>query len=428
MITPEYLNEVIQNTELAVNKLNNKLLKDVVKHILYAFQTGNELLMPSTIHDLHKIVQSGYSLEEIQNLIEQSMPSIQSEIHQAFLESANEIAQYNYEFTRMMVEYAKINAKMPEYTFENIPRKASELHMTKAEILTLENAYKRTNYTVRNITQSTANSVYQSYFDCCDDAYMRVQAGQSPSKAITDVIDELAQKGCTSVQYPTGHVDKIDVAVARAVRTGINQANSEIILNRASEMGVQYVKVSQHLGARVTKVDDYTNHSWWQGKIYSLDWNNPILAKNIANIPLQDKEFGYLQELKAKLTKEKKHKYPDFVETCGYGTIEGIIGINCRHTFMMWNPDVNINNDEPIDSAENEKRYNNEQKQRAMERQIRRWKGERSALKQIPPNEYSVRKIAELTSKINAGVDSYKKFCDRNNLPYFGDRLGIGVI
>ena len=304
MITPEYLNEVIQGTEIAVNRLNNQLLVEVIKKIVEAFYDEKDILMPSTIHKLHLIVQSGYSLDEIQQMIEQALPNISKEIHKAFLESANTIAAYNYEFSKLMIQEYSINVDMPEYTFENIPRSAKDLHMTRMEIMKLENAYRRTRGTVKNLTKSTALSVQKAYIQACDDIYMKAQAGMPVQQAVNEVVGDLAKQGITTVTYPTGHTDKIDVAIARAVRTGINQANSEIILTRCSEMGIQYVKVSQHLGARVTKHDDYTNHSWWQGKVYKLDWSKDILQKNIANIPLEDKEFGYLQAIKEKLMEE----------------------------------------------------------------------------------------------------------------------------
>ena len=304
MITPEYLNEVIQGTEIAVNRLNNQLLIEVIKKIVEAFYDGKDILMPSSIHKLHLIVQSGYSLDEIQQIIEQALPNISKEIHKAFLESANMIAAYNYEFSKLMIQEFSINVDMPEYTFENIPRSAKDLHMTRMEIMKLENAYRRTRGTVKNLTKSTALSVQKAYIQACDDIYMKAQAGMPVQQAVNEVVGDLAKQGITTVTYPTGHTDKIDVAIARAVRTGINQANSEIILTRCAEMGIQYVKVSQHLGARVTKNNDYTNHSWWQGKVYKLDWSKDILQKNIANIPLEDKEFGYLQAIKEKLMEE----------------------------------------------------------------------------------------------------------------------------
>lgn len=428
MITPEYLNEVIQGTEMAVNRLNNQLLIDVIKHIVESFYSDRDILMPSTISKLHLIVQSGYSLDDIQGIIENALPKISNEIHKAFLESANIIAAYNYEFSKLMIHEYNINVYMPEYTFENIPRSAKDLHMTRNEILKLENAYRRTNGTVKNITKSTALSVQNAYIQACDDIYMKSQAGVPVQQAVNEVVEGLAKNGITTVIYPTGHSDKIDVAIARAVRTGINQANSEIILTRCAEMGIKYVKVSQHLGARVTKKNDYTNHSLWQGKIYSLDWEKGVLIKNMASVPLQDEEFGYLQELKAKLMMEKKYNYPDFVDVCGYGKIDGIIGINCRHTFQMWQPGINIDNNKPIDQKENEKRYLQEQNQRAMERSIRRMKGERKALKQIPPNEDTKTKIALLTDKINKAVETYGKYCEKYGLPYHSDRLGVGII
>ena len=94
----------------------------------------------------------------------------------------------------------------------------------------------------------------------------------------------------------------------------------------------------------------------------------------------------------------------------------------------MWLPGININNDEPIDQKKNEERYNHEQKQRAMERSIRRMKGERKALQQIPKNDDTDAKIALLTEKINKAVVKYREHCNKYGLPYYSDRLEVGVI
>ena len=94
----------------------------------------------------------------------------------------------------------------------------------------------------------------------------------------------------------------------------------------------------------------------------------------------------------------------------------------------MWLPGININNDEPIDHKENEERYKHEQEQRAMERSIRRMKGERKALQQIPKNDDTDTKIALLTEKIQKAVDKYSDYCKKYGLPYYSDRLGVGVV
>ena len=94
----------------------------------------------------------------------------------------------------------------------------------------------------------------------------------------------------------------------------------------------------------------------------------------------------------------------------------------------MWLPGININHDEPIDQKENEERYLHEQEQRAMERSIRRMKGERKALQQIPKNDDTDTRIALLTKNIQKAVERYSEYCKKYGLPYYSDRLGVGVV
>ena len=63
-------------------------------------------------------------------------------------------------------------------------------------------------------------------------------------------IKELSSKGIESITYPSGHVDHLDVAVRRAVLTGINQTALKLQEARADEMGCDLVEVTAHAGAR----------------------------------------------------------------------------------------------------------------------------------------------------------------------------------
>jgi len=424
MITPDFLNDIIIATEEVVSRLNEQLVEQISEAIAYAFYKGfDDIIIPATIADLHKVMQSGYTLDEIQLLIEKNLPYIEKEIRKAFLESAQEIAKYNDDFTKLLIDTEEINVDYPEFTHEGIPESAADLNMTKNEIITLEEAYKRTQGTLKNITQTTADEAYSDYVQGCDDAWMKIQAGMAPDKAIAESVDDLAKKGISAVSYPSGREDSVDVAVARAARTGINQANSEIILKRCAELGVGYVKVSQHLGARYTKKNDWTNHMWWQGKTYSLDWDSPVLNQILLEANVTEEQFQYLNEVREKLKDMDMKKYPDFVETCGYGKVDGIIGINCRHTFQMWFPDVNIDNEPPLDDEESKKRYDAEQKQRAMERAMRKTRRRIKALQAIKPQTDEAKaKIKELKQLLKEQGEAYKAFCDENNLPYYYER------
>ena len=123
---------------------------------------------------------------------------------------------------------------------------------------------------------------------------MKVQTGAfSYDKAIADAIKEAAVQG-TEVLYPSGHVDKLDVAVRRAVLTGVNQSAAEMNLQYVKESGCDHVETTAHSGARPT-------HAVWQGKVFCVSG--------------------------------KDSRYPPFYESTGYGTGAGLCGWNCRHNF-----------------------------------------------------------------------------------------------
>ena len=171
-------------------------------------------------------------------------------------------------------------------------------------------------------------------------------------------IKELSSKGIESITYPSGHVDHLDVAVRRAVLTGVNQTALKLQEARADEMGCDLVEVTAHAGAR-TGIG-IANHAGWQGKIYSRSGTHS--------------------------------KYPDFQEKTGYGSGAGLGGWNCRHSFFPFfegisEPAYTEKELEELNAPKYEyngqklTEYEATQRQRYIERQIRRWKRENAAMK-----------------------------------------------
>ena len=118
-------------------------------------------------------------------------------------------------------------------------------------------------------------------------------------------------------------------------------------------------------------------------------------------------------------------KYPDFIESTGYGTGDGLCGWNCRHHFQAWderlrNPYMDENGNLKIDTEENRKRYELQQKQRYMERSIRATK-RRLIEKQEQLSliaETDVREILQsdydkLAHKMTQQNKAYNDFCKR---------------
>lgn len=136
----------------------------------------------------------------------------------------------------------------------------------------------------------------------------------------------------------------------------------------------------------------------WQGQVYSLTGNTR----------------GY-----AKLS-----------DATGYGTGEGLGGWNCRHSFFPWSPEMGhtytrkeLEDYERPDAVEYDGRkmslYEAEQMQRGMERNIRRWKREQSAMKAAGLD------TAEASGKVKLWNSRYQDFCGKTGLKTQGDRLSI---
>lgn len=431
MITPEYLEEIIEGTQREVTYMQTQILRKMCDRIYASFiHKEDNILIPTTINEIHQLMDSGMMREEIQEIVEKALPDIQDEIKKAFLQSAKEISDYNTDIAKKIIEtYDKrgnpIDVEIPQYEKVGIPKTAAGLNMTADEIKKLEQIYKRTRKYVDNLCHTLPELGNEEYIDITNKAFLRQRAGEPIGLVIKDAIKEASAKGIKFVSYDSGHVDTIEVAIARAVRSGINKANAEIVLTRAGEMGAGHVLVSEHMGARVTKEDDYTNHAWWQGQVYKLDWNNEILKKYDVYVPKEEKGFKWLRKMKeANKKTEIKVKFPDFVETCGYGQLLGICGVNCRHTFSMFFPEVQSIPERRVNDEKNERFYNMTQKQRDMERAIRKTKTELYNLNDKTGPEIEERRNFLLNLQ-ERQMDRYTEFIDKNGQKLDDWRLQI---
>lgn len=420
MVTPEYLDEVIRATEDRMSDVNLYLTKKLAKRVIDTFYAEGEIrLIPSSIKDFHKLINAGAVVDDIADSVAKCMPAMSEEIKKAFYSAANEINIQEVEVARNIIEVEGLDVKLPELPeHDAVITKASELNMTPTEIRMLDSVYKHTLGEVKNLTKTTYTEA--KYIEVCDSAFMKVKHGISVDTAVTEAIKELANKGMTVVEK-NGRETSIEVAVARAVRTGINQANAKVVLQRNAEMGVGWVKVSEHFGARDIGTDDFRSHAWWQGKVYSIDWNKSVLAEYKPSAKLTDKT-EYLSHIKDVAERKQAEEYPDFVETTGYGNILGLCGVNCRHTFQAWYPGMNIDKGQRIDRAKNKEIYDNQQKARAMERQIRKQKRIVAALGAdgSPVSEDDI-KLEQ--AKLNNMSDKYMDFCQQNRVTPTNFRL-----
>lgn len=229
----------------------------------------------------------------------------------------------------------------------------------------------------------TKENLTQYFRDTLNRATVEMMAGAfSYDSTMKRVITELSNSGIRTISYESGHVDRVDVAASRAVRTGFNQAVSKISDANAEALDTEYFEVSAHLTAR-------PSHALWQGKVYSRK---------------------------------------QLVEICGLGTGPGLLGWNCRHSYYPFIPGVSKRTytDEQLadiyqKSLETKEwrgqkytGYEATQYQRMLERRMRVQDEKIRLMKQagVDNNE-----IADLKTKHEATYQEYKQFSEKMGLP-----------
>ena len=214
------------NTDKLIKLYDNLVqfaLDDIVARIVQ-----NEVITGAAEFRIWKLQQLGIHLEKIKDYIKKMTKFSDEEIENIF-ETAG-ITLYK-PVTRLFTE--QMNLETSQY-FRDVF--SYYLSSTKG--------------TVQNLTRTTAISSQNLLINKLDQVHFRVVSGiQSYSQAISEAIDEIG-KSSLKVVYPSGHQDSVDVAVRRAVVTGVNKCFSDLNLIRAKQNGYNHVLVSSHLGAR----------------------------------------------------------------------------------------------------------------------------------------------------------------------------------
>jgi hypothetical protein len=375
MLTPEYLLHISEGAEKIAGDLHEDIVNRIVKSIMLRLDRGDDYVLTAKDKWMLEVLQdSGVLLEDIQKEIGKKTGLQQTEIKEAMEDAC---------VTNMQYEDALYHAA------GIIP---GDFTQSPYIMRLMQRTYEATLGEWANFTRTTAEASQRAYIAACDKAYTQVASGAiSYTEAVRDAVNAIVGEGVT-ITYPTGHTDTIETATLRAVRTGVSQASAQITEARMDEYGEDLVLVSAHLGAR-------PEHFVWQGKVYSRSGTNP--------------------------------KYPDFRKSTRYGEVDGLCGANCRHNFSVWFEGA-PNPFEQFDAEENQKRYDMEQRQRTMERRIRKTKRETIGLKTARDNaktpeteaefDLAYQRKAALLQKQNA---VYKDYCEENNLKQLQDRLSV---
>lgn len=399
MLDSNYLANISDGAEEISAQLHSEILKRIVERITERIGNEEDYILTATDKwQIETLQEAGYLLKDIQKEIAKKTGLERAEIAKAYKDAGGRQIAYDRQ------------------TYKNAGIEIAEsMKQSPAMLRILQAGYERSVQTWLNFTGTTlAREAYMLFIRECDKAFNLVLSGaEGWTKAYMDAVNNIVNDG-VKVTYPTGHVDTIETATARAIRTGVAQACGKVTATRAAENGVTLFLTSAHQGARPT-------HEVWQGKVFWVDWAE--LAERIG--------IGeYIGEY-PEASEEEKKKYPEFCRTTDIGTVTGLEGANCRHSYGaffegMSNPYDGMNFDDEM--------YNKEQHARLLERRIRSTKRDietyKTALKATENEEIKAdlnKQIEKKNNTLKRQIKGYYGYCEENELKPQEARLFIGA-
>lgn len=251
--TPEVLDGMPEGIAELYRGLELQLLDEICSRLNLAGEL-NEV----TVDSIRALRSQGISLEEIEKAIRQSTNISEKEL-KALLD---DVVARNQEYYTDMIDLAGLTQPQTLVSAKDV-----------------DAIIRQTGKDMLNITQSmgflvdggrTMLEPAKAYQWALNNAEMQIMSGAiSYNQAVKSSIRQLADSGLRYVTYESGHRDQIDVAVRRAVMSGVNA-----LCQRYAEQSMEYldtnlVEVSAHIGARnIDGPNGWEAHTKWQGKVF----------------------------------------------------------------------------------------------------------------------------------------------------------------
>ena len=373
VLTPEYLDMAPDVIVELYSQLDETIIRDIVRRLV---KTGG--VTPTAAWQADRLQDSGLLYDDIIRKVSNMTDASTAQVKALFEDAGIEALKYDSAIYKAAGLVPLPLAQSP----------------AAAQVL-LAGLQKTAGY-LKNLSLTTAATTQTAYINAVTLAEMQAESGAFDYiTAIRNAVKNAAQVG-TTVLYPTGHMDKLDVAVRRATLTGISQTAAQISVRYADDMGCDLVETTAHPGAR-------PSHAVWQGRVFSRSGNGG-------------------------------KKYPDFVTVTGYGSGDGLCGWNCRHSFFPYFEGLSASAYPRAKLAEYKNKtvaYNDQkvsyydatQMQRQMERQIRATKRELAGYDEGIKSTDNEAMAAALREDFNSA--SVKLRAQKNKMEYFLGQTGL---
>lgn len=378
----DYKNKLASKIASRYQDLEERIMQDIVRRIVKAGE-----ITSTADWQINRLRILGYSSEDIEKEIKKALNASYPEMFELYDKVIN------WEYVRNKEIYEQINAEYIPFE-ENGQLKQITEAIIDQSFDDLENVTNSLgfylDYGNGKKVLTPLSQVYTKYLDAA--CYDIVTEAFDYNSVLRRVVTQLTNSGLRQIDYSSGRANRVDVAARRAVMTAVSQITGKISEYNAQKLGTKYFEVEWHAGARPT-------HAVWQGRVWS-----------------------------------KEQLY----SVCGLGTVTGLLGVNCYHTYYPFFPGISQRNwsDDWLEKQNRKEAepksfdgkeytlYEAKQRQRQMETSMR---AQREKVKLLQAGGADQDEIVLHKAKYQGQLNEYSRFCRKMSLTEERERIYLDM-
>lgn len=379
----DYKNKLASKIASRYQDLEERIMQDIVRRIVKAGE-----ITSTADWQINRLRILGYSSEDIEKEIKKALNASYPEMFELYDKVIN------WEYVRNKEIYEQINAEYIPFE-ENGQLKQITEAIIDQSFDDLENVTNSLgfylDYGNGKKVLTPLSQVYTKYLDAA--CYDIVTGAFDYNSVLRRVVTQLTNSGLRQIDYSSGRANRVDVAARRAVMTAVSQITGKISEYNAQKLGTEYFEVEWHAGARPT-------HAVWQGRVWS-----------------------------------KEQLY----SVCGLGTVTGLLGVNCYHTYYPFFPGISQRNwsDDWLEKQNRKEAepksfdgkeytlYEVKQRQRQMETAMR---AQREKVRLLQHGGADQDEIILHKAKYQGQLNEYSRFCKKMSLTEERERIYLDMM
>lgn len=377
----EYKNKVVSKIASRYQDLEERIMQDIVRRI----QKAGEITSTAD-WQINRLRILGYSSEDIEKSIKDALNASYPEMFELYDKVIN------WEYVRNKDVYEQINVKYIPFEQNKQLQQITDA-IIEQSLSDMENITRSMGFYLDYGGKKVLTPLSQVYADYLDSACMDIVSGAFDyNSVLRRTVTQLTNSGLRKIDYASGRADRVDVAARRAVMTAVSQITGKITEYNAEKLGTEYFEVEWHAGARPT-------HAVWQGRVWS-----------------------------------KEQLY----SVCGLGTVTGLLGVNCYHTYHLFFPGLSERNwsDEWLEEQNRKEAepktfggkeytlYEAKQRQRQMEVAMR---AQREKVRLLQAGKADRDEIILHKARYQGQLNEYSRFCRKMGLTEERERIYLDM-